>query len=87
MKSSKLLFVKGLKIKMVSPRKVVKSFKRETKLPIIIITSLIQMVCIIFKYVFTKLTAITKKEVICQEIVEEDINVVNFTEYKLKKAK
>jgi len=88
MKLSKLLFAKGLKIKNVSPRKVTKSFKHEVKLPVIIITSFIQMIYLIFKYVFTKLTAITKKEV-HQEVIAEvkDESVIDFTEYKLKKAK
>jgi len=82
-----LLFAKGLKIKKVSPRKIAKSFKHETKLPIVIISSLVQMIYLILKYVFTKLAAITKKEV-CQEVVEvKDVNVVDFEEYRLKKAK
>ena len=82
-----LLFAKDLKLEKVNPRKITRSFKKESQLPIKIITDILQMVYLIFKYIFTKLIIITKKEVICQEIVEENINVVDFTEYKLKKAK
>ena len=82
-----ILFAKGLKIKKVSPRKIAKSFKRETKLPIVIVSSLVQIIYLILKYIFTKLTTITKKEVY-QEVVEvKDVNVVDFEEYRLKKAK
>jgi hypothetical protein len=82
-----LLFAKGLKIKKVSPRKITKSFKRETKLPITILSNLVQIIYLILKYVLTKLTKTTKQE-ICQEVVEiKDPNVVDFEEYRLKKAK
>jgi len=76
-----------LSIRKLSPRRIVKSIKKETKLPIRIISDLIQIIYIILKYVFIKLLSITKKE-ICQETVVEVKNdkVVDFKEYKLKKA-
>jgi len=99
----KSVLIKGLNLKKINPRRINKSVKRETKLPITIVKNLIQITYIVLKYIFVKLSTTTKKE-ICQETVgsmksikdfdlgkyntenEVNTNVVNFTDYKLKKA-
>jgi hypothetical protein len=53
-----------------------------------IITNILLMIYLILKYVITKLASITKKEVVQEEVAEvKDESVIDFTEYKLKKAK
>lgn len=77
-----------LKKKKVSPRKLKNTLKKESRFLISLTKDLFSLINNTFKFISTKLIPITKKK-ICQATVAPIKNekVIDFTEYKLKKAK
>jgi len=83
-----ILIAGFLKKKKVNPKKLKNTLKKESKFLISLTKDLFSLTNKTFKFISKKLIPITKKK-ICQATVAQIKNdtVIDFTEYKLKKAK
>lgn len=84
-----LLFAGVLRNKKINPKATSRRIKKECKFWIKIITELVQLINIIFKFTFTGIGIIINK-IICQSKTVEEVKnekIIDLAEYKLKKAK
>lgn len=83
-----LLFSGLLNGKKVNVKKTSKAIKKDAKFLVQLITELVELLNQIVNFIFIKIPSACKKH-FCQKTVEEELpsNVINFDEYKVKKAK
>lgn len=84
-----LLLAGVLRNKKINPKATSRRIKKECKFWIKVITELVQLMNIIFKFVFTSIGIIINKTICQRKTVKEVKNekIIYLAEYRLKKAK
>lgn len=83
-----LLFTGAIRMFKFNPKKASKTIRKEIKFWIKIITELVELINIIFRFVFTSISTIFKKNKVLKKAEEvKNDKIIDLAEYKLKKVK